>query len=145
MTPLSEDGNIEINTFPILWNGLSISTARLLYALLAAWKQQTTIISLLTKIADFNFVVPAGYFLDTIIGDNGTAFTAQLDIGLTSGGAEIAHTFGWTTNSVTNAVIERMFSATLPTTIYIDDNEIGGGGNWNGATINFYAVMKKVI
>lgn len=88
-------------------------------------------------------VVPAGYMLVYAIFEEKAGNTAVLDLGTSAGGNEVFLGNTITANELTTIVIQRTFSLTAATTLYLNDDDAGSG--WNGATVDVYLVMQCII
>ena len=88
-------------------------------------------------------IVPAGYMLTYVIFNEKAGTNPILDLGTTPGGNEVFLNQDITASSLTTVVIQRVFSLTAATTLYINDDD--AGSNWNGSTVDAYFVCSPII
>lgn len=88
-------------------------------------------------------IVPAGYMLTYVIFNEKAGTNPILDLGTTSGGNEVFINQDITASSLTTVVIQRVFSLSAATTLYLNDDD--ASSNWNGSTVDVYFVMTPII
>lgn len=95
---------------------------------------------------DTTIVVPSGYVLEFMTFLNSTINNATISVGSTAGGTEVFQLLpvnGTGTNDgLTTYGLNYDRGIISDTTLYVHD---GGGGNWNGATVTIYLVLRKII
>jgi hypothetical protein len=88
-------------------------------------------------------IVPAGYMLAYVIFLEKAGTSPVLDLGTTSGGNEVFINQALTASDLTTIVIQRVFSLSAATTLYLNDDD--AGSNWNGSTVDAYFVCSPII
>lgn len=88
-------------------------------------------------------IVPAGYMLTYVVFLEKAATSPILDLGTTLGGNEVFINQTLTSSDLTTIVIQRVFSLSSATTLYLNDDD--AGSNWNGSTVDAYFVMTPII
>jgi hypothetical protein len=88
-------------------------------------------------------IVPAGYMLSYVIFLEKSGTLPILDLGTTSGGNEVFLNQALNTSALTTIVIQRVFSLSAATTLYLNDDD--AGSNWNGSTVDAYFVMTPIL
>jgi hypothetical protein len=91
----------------------------------------------------FTNIVPAGYMLSCIVFEEKSGNAPTLDLGTTAGGNEVFINQDLTASDYTTVVIQRVFSLTVATTLYLNDDT--APSQWNGATVDAYFVLIPVI
>lgn len=99
-----------------------------------------------TITGDTSFTLPAGYMIESITTTEtaGNALTGGMDIGVTSGGAEIvsAHAVAASTTAICELVTGGNYNTTgADDMIYITDTS---GSGWNSASVEITVTMKRV-
>ena len=106
------------------------------------WDRVVNIVSY-DNTTDFTISIPAGYRVEGVIIENKTASACQLSFGTTSGGIEIYGGFSIGSSELIEMTINKTFSMSSSTTIYVNSDNLGD--TWNSCTINFYVTLKKLI
>ena len=88
-------------------------------------------------------IVPAGYMLTYVVFLEKAGTNPFLDLGTSAGGNEVFLNQDITASSLTTVVIQRVFSLSAATTLYLNDDD--AGSNWNGSTVDAYFVMTPII
>jgi len=88
-------------------------------------------------------IVPAGYMLSYVVFLEKSGTLPILDLGTTSGGNEVFLNQALNTSALTTIVIQRVFSLSAVTTLYLNDDD--AGSNWNGSTVDAYFVMTPIL
>lgn len=88
-------------------------------------------------------IIPAGYMLTYVIFLEKAGTNPILDLGTTLGGNEVFINQDITASTLTTVVIQRVFSLSAATTLYLNDDD--AGSNWNGSTVDAYFVMTPII
>lgn len=88
-------------------------------------------------------IVPAGYMLAYVVFLEKAGTNPILDLGTTLGGNEVFINQDITASQITTVVIQRVFSLSVPTTLYLNDDDVGS--NWNGSTVDAYFVMTSIL
>lgn len=88
-------------------------------------------------------LVPAGYMLAYAVFQEKSGNSGVLDLGTSAGGNEIFINQTITASVITTIVIERVFSFTAATTLYLNDDDAGSG--WGGSQVDVYFVMIPII
>jgi len=104
-----------------------------------------SIVTTLNKSADTTLtaIVPAGYMLEYMLFEETSGNAPTLDLGTTAGGNEVFINQEMTASGITTIVLQRVFSLTAATTLYLNDDD--AGSSWNGATVNIYTILKQII
>jgi len=92
-------------------------------------------------------LIPGNYKFNDVVFENKTANWAQLSMGITSGGNECFACSGMnlldlTTKGLTTIAVNKTFSLTTPTTIYL--HHAGVGDDWNNAIFNIEFIFEKL-
>jgi len=95
----------------------------------------------------FPNLLPANCMFLYVIFENQLNLTAQLSMGITAGGVECFGSWAMNplepvTKGMTTVVVEKEFSPTVPTTLYL--HHAAGGDFWGGAVFNLTFVFKKL-
>ena len=85
--------------------------------------------------------IPARYMLTYIVFQELNAGTPILDLGTTLDGNEVFLTQTLTASDLTTVVVERIFSMSLSTDLYLSDTS----GTWDGAMVDAYFVLTPLI
>lgn len=95
--------------------------------------------------ADYTWtaVIPAGYLIEYMIFDELSGHTGQLSAGTTSGDNNVFNQEAITGGALTVININKTFSKTAATTIYI--NHAKDGDTWNGMSLNIFAQLRKFV
>jgi len=88
-------------------------------------------------------IVPEGYMLTYVVFLEKAGTSPVLDLGTTLGGNEVFINQTLTASVLTTIVIQRVFSLSAATTLYLNDDD--AGSNWNGSTVDAYFVMTPII
>jgi hypothetical protein len=88
-------------------------------------------------------IVPAGYMLTYVVFLEKAGTSPVLDLGTTGGGNEVFINQALTSSDLTTIVIQRVFSLSAATTLYLNDDD--AGSNWNGSTVDAYFVMTPIL
>lgn len=88
-------------------------------------------------------IVPAGYMLTYVVFLEKAGTNPFLDLGTSAGGNEVFINQDITASTLTTVVIQRVFSLSAATTLYLNDDD--AGSNWNGSTVDAYFVMTPII
>ena len=88
-------------------------------------------------------IIPAGYMLTYVIFNEKAGTNPLLDLGTTLGGNEVFINQDITASDLTTVVVQRVFSLSATTTLYLNDDD--AGSNWNGSTVDAYFVMTPII
>ena len=88
-------------------------------------------------------IIPAGYMLSYVVFLEKAATNPLLDLGTTATGNEVFINQDITASDLTTIVINRVFSLSAATTLYLNDDD--AGSNWNGSTVDAYFVMTPII
>jgi hypothetical protein len=88
-------------------------------------------------------IVPAGYMLTYVVFLEKAGTSPILDLGITPGGNEVFINQALVSSDLTTIVIQRVFSLSATTTLYLNDDD--AGSNWNGSTVDAYFVMTPII
>jgi len=88
-------------------------------------------------------IIPAGYMLTYVVFLEKAGTNPILDLGTTSGGNEVFLNQDITASVLTTVVIQRVFSLSAATTLYLNDDD--GASNWNGSTVDAYFVMTPIL
>jgi hypothetical protein len=94
--------------------------------------------------ADFSVAnaVPAGQMVELIVFVNSVNNTASLSCGSTSGGSECFTSEGIRANGITTIAVNKTFSMTAATTLYI--HHANTDDNWNAITTDVYIILRKI-
>lgn len=95
-----------------------------------------------SKSADFSFTLPLGFKLIDLIAKNQTANAAVLSLGTTNGGAEIYPGFSIPASGSSLLAVNLAPDFLADNTIYFGASV---GDDWNGATIDVYVTLKKIL
>ncbi len=95
----------------------------------------------------FSLLLPANYLFNSVVFINQTDNWAQLSMGVTSGGVECFGSVGLDPSSSptqgrTTVFVNKTFSLTQPTTIYL--HHAGSGDAWNNAIFNIEFIFDKL-
>lgn len=104
-----------------------------------------SVVTTLNRSADTTLtaIIPAGYMLEYMLFEEVSGNAPTLDLGTTVGGNEVFINQEMTASGITTIVLQRVFSLTVATTLYLNDDT--APSSWNGATVNIYTIMKKII
>jgi len=92
----------------------------------------------------FADLIPAGYMLTYMVCLEKVGATGcKLDLGTTVGGNEVMINQEITASEITTIVIQRVFSLSSATTLYLNDDDSESG--WDGSTMDIYFVMTPII
>ena len=96
-----------------------------------------------TKTDDFTWsaMIPAGYMIEYMIFDETSGNTGQLSAGTTAGDNNVFSQEAITGGALTVININKTFSKTSATTVYINSAQAGDG--WNGMSVNIFAQLRK--
>ena len=86
-------------------------------------------------------VVPAGYMLEYVIFEELAGQSPILDLGTSAGGNEVFINQALTTSDLTTIVVDRIFSLTVDTTLYLNDD---GGSTWDTSSVDAYFVLRPI-
>jgi len=87
-------------------------------------------------------VVPAGYMLEYVVIDEKAAASPVLDLGTTAGGNQVFINQAMQTSDLTTIGIERTFSLSTATTLYLNDDD--GASTWDSSTIDAYFILRPI-
>lgn len=88
-------------------------------------------------------IVPAGCCLKYIVFSETSGNSPTLDLGTSAGGSQVFVNQVITASDLTTVVINKTFSLSSATTLYLNDDD--AGSSWNGATVTVYFVMERII
>lgn len=88
-------------------------------------------------------IVPAGYMLAYVVFLEKAGTSPILDLGTTLGGNQVFINQSLTSSNLTTIVVNRVFSLSAATTLYLNDDD--AGSNWNGSTVDAYFVMTPIL
>lgn len=88
-------------------------------------------------------LVPAGYLLEYMVIEETAGKQAQISAGTTSNGKNVFESEAVTKSALTVININKTFSKTAATTVYL--NHAGNGDKWNGASLNIWASVRKYV
>ena len=95
----------------------------------------------LTSDATLTAAIPAGYLIEYMIFDEKSGNTAQLSAGTTAGDNNIMNQEAITGGALTVVNINKVFSKTTSSTIYL--NHAQSGDTWNSSNIDVYIQLRK--
>lgn len=87
-------------------------------------------------------LIPAGYMLEYVVFEEKAAASPILDLGTSAGGNEVFINQALTTSGITTVVLQRVFSLTAGTDLYLNDDDAGSG--WDGSTVDIYFVIRPI-
>jgi len=90
----------------------------------------------------FPNLLPANCQFVNLTFKNLTVNVAQLSMGITVGGVECFGSWGLSPSGLTTAIVNKSFSSTLPTTLYL--NHASAGDDWGGAIFDLTFWFKKL-
>lgn len=88
-------------------------------------------------------MIPKGYLIEYMIFDETAGHSAQLSAGTSVGEDNVFDSEAITGGALTVININKVFSKTENTTVYI--NHAGDGDTWNGASVNVWASLRKFV
>ena len=94
-----------------------------------------------TQILSSSNIIPAGYMLKYMYGLETAGNTATLDLGTTAGASDVFSQQVFTASTETTVVINKLFSRTTDTALYLNDD---GAGTWNSGSLNVILVLERV-
>lgn len=107
--------------------------------------ENNPVIQFLAQGSDFSFTIPAGYEFEQIITSNTNwevIRSCYLSIGLGSARSEVLAHQEMFCNSINVIPINKMFSFTADTTLYM--GEAGSPDTWNDLAFDIYVILKKI-
>ena len=90
----------------------------------------------------FTSVVPAGYILKYVVLTETAGNTATLSMGTAASGTQLFTNQTVTASTITTFVINKVFSWTAATSLYLHDD--AGGDSWNSGSVDVKIVMEKI-
>jgi hypothetical protein len=104
----------------------------------------SSIVTALNLTDDYTWtsIIPAGYMLESVIAEESTGETGQLSCGTGAGITDVFQSQAVTGGGLTVIEVNKIFSTSSATTIYI--NHAGSGDDWNGMTLSVYGVLRKI-
>lgn len=98
-----------------------------------------------TQSADYTWtaLIPAGYLIEYMVFDETSGNTGQLSAGTTAGDNNVFSQEAITGGALTVININKTFSKTAATTVYINHAQDGDG--WNGMSLNVFAQLRKIV
>lgn len=87
--------------------------------------------------------IPAGYLLSTVIIKETSGSSPKISVGVTAGGSEVFKSYTLTGSSITTVTVFKMFSDSTNKSIYF--NHASSGDTWNGATIDVYLNLTRIV
>jgi hypothetical protein len=103
----------------------------------------TSAVYTLTGDYTWTALIPAGYLIEYMIFDETSGNTAQISAGTTAGDNNVFSQEAITGGGLTVININKTFSKTAATTVYINHSQDGDG--WNRATVNVWAQLRKFV
>ena len=94
-----------------------------------------------TQILSSSNIIPAGYMLKYMYGLETAGNTATLDLGTSAGASDVFSQQIFTASTETTVVINKLFSRTTDTALYLNDD---GAGTWNSGSLNVILVLERV-
>lgn len=121
-----------------------VNGLRLLDALVYELGNGSVVIAFLGVNSDTTYanVIPAGYMLEYVIFEEKTGNSPILDLGTSAGGNEVFINQALTASDITTVVLQRVFSLTNNTTLYLNDDD--GASTWDGSTVDLYYVIRPI-
>ncbi len=96
----------------------------------------------LTSDTIFYGIIPRDHYLECVVIENITANQAQLSLGTSAGISNVFISEAIEASGATSIYINRLFSISSDTTLYLHDEE--GEDTWNSTTLNITFVSRKI-
>jgi hypothetical protein len=87
-------------------------------------------------------IVPAGYMLKSMVFEETAGNAGVLDLGTAATGSQVFLNQTITASDFTTVVINKVFSLTADTTLYLNDDDASSG--WNSASVDIYVTLEKI-
>jgi len=87
-------------------------------------------------------IVPAGYMLKSMVFEETAGNAGVLDLGTATTGSQVFLNQTITASDFTTVVINKVFSLTADTTLYLNDDDASSG--WNSASVDIYVTLEKI-
>lgn len=88
-------------------------------------------------------VIPAGYMLNAIVVKETSGSSPKISIGTSAGGSQVFKSYTFTGSAITSIAVFKMFSDSATTTLYL--NHASSGDTWNGASIDVYLNLIRIV